>query len=62
MLPNALGLTTTTILALASEYLSSNGFHVSRETSSTRFPADRTLLAEDALSVLAIVMFDTGIN
>ena len=59
MLPSDQGLTTNTILALASEYLSSHGFRVSRDLGSTAFPIDRTLLAEDRLSVLALVIFDT---
>ncbi len=59
MLPSDQGLTTNTILALASEYLSSHGFRVSRDLGSTTFPIDRTLLAEDRLSVLALVIFDT---
>jgi hypothetical protein len=52
-------LTRSAILAMMQALLADNGFRTTRDAYSTSFPKDRTLLAEDDFSVLAIVTYDT---
>lgn len=52
-------LTQSVVLRLTHTLLTSNGFRVTRGIESTDLPVDRTLLAEDEYSVIALVTYET---
>jgi hypothetical protein len=59
MQPDGAFLTTSELLALASAQLGSNGYRVVRDIAGTAHSAGRGLLAEDASSVVSVVVFET---
>jgi len=59
MQPDGAFLTTSELLALASAQLSSNDYRVVRDVRGTLHSAERGLLAEDASSVVSVVVFET---
>jgi hypothetical protein len=52
-------LSASVVLTVAEEVFIANGFRVTRNVSGSSLPIDRTLLAEDEYSVVAVLTFDT---
>ena len=59
MSPSGSSLSASSMIALASETLSQNGFRVVREMSDMKRLGDQALLAEDSYSVISVVAFET---
>jgi hypothetical protein len=59
MLPDGSDLSPTVIIAAAREILSKNGFRIASESGLTALQPDRSLLAEDNYSVIALVAYDS---
>jgi len=59
MSPDGFSLSATSMIALASETLSLNGYRVVRDMTDMKTLGDRALLAEDAYSVVSVVAFET---
>ncbi len=57
--PDQTTLSAPIVLTVAEEVFSANGFRVTRNISGSSLPIDRTLLAEDEYSVIAVLTFDT---
>lgn len=59
MSPDGFSLSASSMIALASETLSLNGYRVVRDMTDMKKLGDRALLAEDAYSVISVVAFET---
>src|SRR5579862_6280719 len=59
MPPNETTLSPTVVIAAAREILSSNGFQIAGDLGLTALHLDRSLIAEDEYSILAIIVYDT---
>lgn len=59
MSPDGSSLSASSMIALASETLSMNGYRVVRDMTDMRKLGDQALLAEDAYSVISVVAFET---
>ena len=59
MSPDGFSLSASSMIALASETLSLNGYRVVRDMTDMKKLGDRALLAEDAYSVVSVVAFET---
>ncbi len=59
MSPDGASLTTSSMIALASEVLSANGYRVARDLTDMISIGEQALLAEDAYSVVSVVAFET---
>lgn len=59
MLPDGTSLSASSMIALASETLSLNGYRVVRDLTDMAKLGDQALLAEDAYSVVSIIAFET---
>ena len=59
MSPDGFSLSASSMIALASETLSLNGYRVVRDMTDIKKLGDRALLAEDAYSVVSVVAFET---
>lgn len=59
MSPDSSSLSASSMIALASETLSLNGYRVVRDMADMRKIGDQALLAEDAHSVISVVTFET---
>lgn len=59
MQPSDTTLTTSVLLALASEVFTGHGFRVVRDLTDFAHSSDRGLLAEDEFSVVSVVTFET---
>jgi hypothetical protein len=59
MSPDGSSLSASSMIALASETLSLNGYRVVRDMTDMKKLGDQALLAEDAYSVISVVAFET---
>ena len=59
MSPDGSSLSASSMVALASETLSHNGYRVVRDMTEMKRLGDQALLAEDAYSVISVVAFET---
>lgn len=59
MSPDGSSLSASSMIALASETLSSNGYRVVRDITDMKKLRDQALLAEDSYSVISVVAFET---
>ena len=59
MSPDGTSLSASSMIALASETLSLNGYRVVRDMTDMKKLGDQALLAEDAYSVISVVAFET---
>jgi hypothetical protein len=59
MPPEENGFSSSVIITAARDHLAGNGFRVTQDVGFTALPIDRTLLAEDDYSVIAIVAYDS---
>lgn len=59
MSPESAGMTTTSLVALASETLAANGYRVVRDMAGMLKIGDQALLAEDSYNVVSVVAFET---
>lgn len=62
MPPEENGLSSSVIITAARDHLAGNGFRVTQDVGFTALPIDRTLLAEDDYSVIAIVAYDAWLQ